>query len=52
MGCWRRSSVLDRSAIKGWQLAEAAGDATPDGMQDFLGRMRWDADQIRDDLRA
>src|SRR6478735_2493943 len=36
----------------GWQLAEAAGDATPDGMQDFLSRMRWDADQIRDDLRA
>ena len=29
----------------GWQLAEAAGDATPDGMQDFLGRMRWDADR-------
>ena len=36
----------------GWQLAEAAGDATPDGMQDFLGRMRWDAEQVRDDLRA
>src|SRR6476659_6384051 len=36
----------------GWQLAEAAGDATPDGMQDFLSRMRWDADQVRDDLRA
>lgn len=36
----------------GWQLAEAAGDASPDGMQDFLGRMRWDADQVRDDLRA
>src|ERR687898_2876151 len=36
----------------GWQLAEAAGDATPDGMQDFLARMRWDADQVRDDLRA
>jgi SRSO17 transposase len=35
----------------GWQLAEAAGDATPDGMQDFLQRMRWDADQVRDDLR-
>lgn len=34
----------------GWQLAEAAGDATPDGMQDFLARMRWDADQVRDDL--
>jgi SRSO17 transposase len=36
----------------GWQLAEAAGDATPAGMQDFLQRMRWDADQVRDDLRG
>jgi SRSO17 transposase len=36
----------------GWQLAEAAGDATPDGMQDFLQRVRWDADAVRDDLRA
>jgi SRSO17 transposase len=36
----------------GWQLAEAVGDTTPDGMQDFLSRMRWDADQVRDDLRA
>ena len=36
----------------GWRLAEAAGDATPDGVQDFLSRMRWDADAVRDDLRA
>ena len=36
----------------GWQLAEAAGDATPDGVQDFLSRMRWDADAVRDDLQA
>jgi SRSO17 transposase len=36
----------------GWQLAEAVGDATPDGVQDFLSRMRWDADAVRDDLRA
>jgi SRSO17 transposase len=36
----------------GWQLAEHAGDRTPDGVQDFLSRMRWDADQVRDDLRA
>src|SRR5918998_553744 len=36
----------------GWQLAEAAGDPTPDGMQDFLARMRWDADAVRDDLRV
>jgi SRSO17 transposase len=36
----------------GWQLAEAAGDATPDGAQDFLSRVRWDAEAVRDDLRA
>ena len=36
----------------GWQLAENAGDRTPDGVQDFLARMRWDADQVRDDLRS
>jgi SRSO17 transposase len=36
----------------GWQLAEAAGDAAPDGVQDFLSRTRWDADAVRDDLRA
>jgi SRSO17 transposase len=36
----------------GWQLAEAAGDATPDGIQDFLQRMRWDADRVRDDLQG
>src|ERR687884_1716599 len=34
----------------GWQLAENAGDRTPDGGQDFLARMRWAADQVRDDL--
>jgi len=36
----------------GWQLAEAAGDATPDGVQDFLSRAQWDADAVRDDLHA
>jgi SRSO17 transposase len=36
----------------GWQLAEAAGDRTPDGMQEFLARARWDADAVRDDLCA
>jgi hypothetical protein len=36
----------------GWQLAENAGDRTPDGIQDFLACMHWDADQVRDDLRA
>jgi SRSO17 transposase len=36
----------------GWQLAEAAGDRTPDGVQEFLSRVRWDADAVRDDVRA
>ena len=33
----------------GWQLAEYAGDATPDGVQRLLAVYRWDADQVRDD---
>jgi SRSO17 transposase len=36
----------------GWQLAEAVGDATPDGVQDFLSRVHWDANAVRDDLQA
>jgi SRSO17 transposase len=36
----------------GWHLAEAAGDASPDGVQDFLARMHWNADLVREDLRA
>lgn len=36
----------------GWQLAEIAGDRTPDGVQDFLARVHWDADAVREDLRA
>ena len=35
----------------GWQLAEYAGDATPDGVQRLLATYRWDADGVRDDLR-
>lgn len=33
-------------------LAEHAGDATPDGMRHLLHRAKWDADAIRDDVRA
>ncbi len=36
----------------GWQLAELAGDPTPDGMQRLLNAAQWDADAVRDDLRA
>lgn len=36
----------------GWHLAEAAGDAAPDGVQEFLSRVRWDAEAVHDDLQA
>ena len=34
-----------------WQLAEVTGAETPHGFQRLLGRARWDADAVRDDLR-
>ena len=37
---------------KGWQLAEYAGDKTPDGVQRLLATYDWDADLVRDDLRC
>lgn len=33
-----------------WTIAEWAGEATPDGMQHLLGRAKWDADQVRDEV--
>jgi SRSO17 transposase len=36
----------------GWQLAEQAGERTPHGVQRLLATARWDADAVRDDLRA
>ena len=45
--------LLAPLAVKnGWTLAEAAGDATPDGMQRLLNRAAWDADGVRDDVRG
>lgn len=45
--------LLSGAARKnGWQLAEDAGDATPYGMQHLLGRAVWDADAVRDEVRA
>jgi SRSO17 transposase len=35
----------------GWQLAEYTGDSTPYGIQHLLGRARWDAEAVRDDLQ-
>ena len=36
----------------GWQLAEQLGECSPDGVQRLLRTARWDADTVRDDLRA
>ena len=35
-----------------WSIAEHAGDASPDGMQDLLARAKWDDGQVRADVRA
>jgi SRSO17 transposase len=42
-------SITERK--NGWQLAELAGEATPDGMQRLLNTAHWDVDQVRDDLQ-
>jgi SRSO17 transposase len=36
----------------GWQLAEHAGEARPDGIQRLLSSAVWDTDGVRDDLRT
>ncbi|WP_458794031.1 IS701 family transposase, partial [Nocardia cyriacigeorgica] len=35
-----------------WTMAELSGHATPDKLQHLLSRATWEADEIRDDLRA
>ena len=45
--------LLERVERKnGWQLAEAIGEAGPRGVQRLLSAATWDADAVRDDLRA
>ena len=36
----------------GWQLAEQAGEATPDGMQRLLSTAVWDVEAVRDELSS
>jgi SRSO17 transposase len=36
----------------GWQLAEALGEGGPHGMQRLLNAADWDAEAVRDELRA
>ena len=44
--------LSDTARKNGWQLAEHAGEARPDGMQRLLSQAVWDTDGVRDDLRA
>ena len=44
--------LSDTSRKNGWQLAEHAREARPDGMQRLLSHAVWDTDGVRDDLRA
>src|SRR5215218_6478678 len=45
--------LLERVGRKnGWQLAEAIGESGPRGVQRLLSAATWDADAVRDDLRA
>jgi SRSO17 transposase len=43
-------SAIERK--NGWHLAEYAGEARPDGMQRLLNSAVWNAELVRDDLRA
>ncbi len=46
------AGLLERVERKnGWQLAEALGEAGPQGVQRLLNVAVWDADAVRDDLR-
>ena len=45
--------MLERVERKnGWQLAEQLGERHPRGVQRLLDAARWDAEAVRDDLRA
>lgn len=44
--------LSDTSRKNGWQLAEHAREARPDGMQRLLSQAVWDTDGVRDDLRT
>ena len=47
------AGLLERVERKnGWQLAEQLGERHPRGVQRLLDGARWDADGVRDDLRA
>src|SRR5579862_8698466 len=44
--------LSDVKRKNGWQLAEQAGEARPDGMQRLLGDAVWSAEAVRDELNG
>jgi len=44
--------LSDTARKNGWQLAEHAGEARPDGMQRLLSSSIWDTDGVRDEVRS
>jgi SRSO17 transposase len=51
-GLYLRGLLGDVERKNGWQLAEHAGYAHPRTIQRVLDRSAWDADEVRDDVRA
>lgn len=52
MVAYLRGLLGEAERKNGWTLAEAAGEAGPQGMQRLLNFYAWDADGVRDDVRA
>ena len=51
LGRFMRVAVAGDARRNGWQLAEAAAEATPHGMQRLVASAAWDVEGVRDDLR-
>ncbi|WP_425295622.1 IS701 family transposase [Nocardia abscessus] len=47
-----RGLLASLAGKHGWTPAGAAGDVTPNGIQRLLNAATWDAEGVRDDLRA
>ena len=52
MAAYLRGLLSETERKNGWTLVEAAGDGGPQGMQRLLNFYAWDADGVRDDVRA
>ena len=52
IGCYLSGLLGEVERKNGWQIAEHLGERTPDGVQRLLNAARWDAGEVRDDLRA